>query len=470
MRLSDGRTEKDLSLLIKGGTVVSGGVRRVADVLVAGEKIIDVEPSIRADAQTVIDARGKFVFPGAIDVHTHMQLPVGGTVSSDDFFTGTRAAAFGGVTTILDFAMQSRGESLEQAAAKRRSEAEGRVCIDYGLHLGVTDLTDETMTEIPAMIDQGYPTFKLFMAYPELAVDDGELYAVLKTVSQAGGMVGVHAENMHLIRRFVRTLLSEGKTAPMYHEVSRPALAEAEAVTRAIMLAAETQSRLYFFHLSTGRGLAAIREARQKGLPVYAETCPQYLLLTKDRYREPDFRAARYVISPPLRTAEDQEALWSGLDDGSLQVVGSDHCPFRTDQKKLGEASFDRIPNGGPGVETLLPLLLSEGVGKGRLRLERLVEIVSTEPARLFGLYPRKGAVMAGSDADLVVIDPDRKVALSAETLHMNVDYTLYEGWVLKGYPDITISKGNVLCSQGRFFGAPGQGKFLARSKATHNK
>lgn len=451
--------------MIKGGTVVFGGVRRQADVLVQGDKIAKVEPGIRADVSRVIHVEGKYVLPGAIDVHTHMQLPVSGTVSADDFFTGTRAAAFGGVTTILDFATQSKGESLMETAAKRRSEAENKVCIDYSLHLGVTDLTDEIMTEIPVMIDRGYPSFKLFMTYPDLAVDDGELYVALKTVSEAGGLVGVHAENMHLIRHFVRTLLLEGKTAPMYHEVSRPALVEAEAVSRAIMIAAETNSNLYFFHLSTARGLAEIREARQKGFPVYAETCPQYLLLTRDQYRKPDFKAARYVMSPPLRGEEDQRALWSGLADGSLQVVGSDHCPFRTDQKKLGQESFDRIPNGGPGVETLLPLLLSEGVGKGRLTMECLVEILSTEPARLFGLYPRKGAIMAGADADLVIIDPDKEVALSAETLHTNIDYTLYEGFVLKGYPVMTISKGKVICSDGQFHGAPGAGKFVPRQK-----
>ena len=459
-----------MSLLIKGGTVVFGGLRSQADVLVEGEKIVKVEPSIRADASKVINVEGKYVLPGAIDVHTHMQLPVSGTVSADDFFTGTKAAAFGGVTTILDFATQCKGESLKETAAKRRTEADDKVCIDYSLHLGVTDLTDETLKEIPVMIDQGYPTFKLFMAYPGLALDDGELYVALKTVSGAGGMAGVHAENMHLIRRFVLTLLAEGKTAPMYHEVSRPALVEAEAVSRAIMLAAETRSDLYFFHLSTARGLAAIREAQQKGFPVYAETCPQYLLLNRDRYREPGFRAARYVMSPPLRGTEDQNALWSGLADGSLQVVGSDHCPFRTDQKELGRESFDRIPNGGPGVETLLPLLLSQGVGKGRLTMERLVEIVSTGPARLFGLYPRKGAVMAGSDADLVIIDPDKEVVLSAEILHTDIDYTLYEGFVLKGYPVMTISKGKVICAQGQFFGAPGEGRFIGRGKLPRSR
>ena len=454
-----------MSLLIKGGTVVFGGARRQTDVLVEGERIVKVEPSLHANVSTVIDAEGKFVLPGAVDVHTHMQLPVSGSVSADDFFTGTRAAAFGGVTTILDFATQSKGESLMETAAKRRSEAEGKVCIDYGLHLGITDFTDQTMVEIPLMIDQGCPSFKLFMAYPALALNDGELYAAIKTASEAGGMAGVHAENMHLIGRFVRTLLSEGKTAPRYHEISRPAFVEAEAVSRAILLASETKSNLYFFHLSSARGLAEIRKARERGLPVYAETCPQYLLLTRDKYKEPDLIAARYVISPPLRGEEDQEALWSGLADGSLQVVGSDHCPFRTEQKKVGMASFDRIPNGGPGVETLLPLLLSEGVGKGRLTIERLVEITSTEPAKLFGLYPKKGAVMAGSDADLVIIDPDKEVTLSAETLHMNVDYTLYEGYVLKGYPETTVRRGKVICSDGQFFGAAGDGRFIPRNK-----
>jgi dihydropyrimidinase len=454
-----------LSLLIKDGTVVFGGVRRQADVLVEGDRIVKVEPSIRADVSKTINAEGKYVLPGAIDVHTHMQLPVSGTVSADDFFTGTRAAAFGGVTTIIDFATQSKGESLKETAARRRSEAEEKVCIDYGLHLGITDLTDQTMSEIPLMIDQGYPSFKLFMAYPALALDDGELYAAIKTISEAGGMAGVHAENMHLIRHFVRTLLSEGKTTPMYHEMSRPAFVEVEAVRRAVMLASETRSSLYFFHLSTARGLAEIKKAQEKGFPIYAETCPQYLLLTKDKYREPNFKAARYVMSPPLRETEDQNALWSGLADGSLQVVGSDHCPFTTGQKKFGMEPFDRIPNGGPGVETLLPLLLSEGVGKGRLTMERLVEITSTGPARLFGLYPKKGAVMAGSDADLVIIDPDKEVALSPETLHMNLDYTLYEGYVLKGYPETTISKGKIICANGYFFGAPGEGKFIARNK-----
>ena len=454
-----------MSLLIKGGTVVSDGVRTKADVLVEGERIVKVEPFIRADATETIQADGKYVLPGAIDVHTHMQLPVSGTVSADDFFTGTRAAAFGGVTTILDFATQSKGESLERTAAKRRSEAEGRVCIDYGLHLGITDLTDQTLAEIPRMIDQGYPTFKLFMAYPALALDDGELYAAIRAVSEAGGMAGVHAENMHLINYFVRTLLSEGKTSPIYHEMSRPPFVETEAVSRAIRLASETKSRLYFFHLSTAGGLAEIKQARERGLPVYAETCPQYLLLTRERYRDPDVKAARYVISPPLRGSEDQRALWSGLAGGSLQVVGSDHCPFTTDQKNLGRESFVTIPNGGPGVETLLPLLLSEGVAKGRLTMERLSEITSTGPARLFGLYPRKGAVMAGSDADLAIIDPGREVTLSAETLHMNLDYTLYEGYVLKGYPESTISKGKVVCFNGRFLGAPGDGRFLARTR-----
>ncbi len=454
-----------MDLLIKGGTVVSGRRMFRADVLVEDGKIVQVDKEIKKDCGRLINAEGHYILPGGIDVHTHMQLPFGGTVSADDFFTGTRAAAFGGVTTIIDFAIQTRGESLKETLAKRKAEADGKVCIDYGLHVAVTDLTDDVMAEIPEIIEQGCPSFKLFMTYPGLAVDDGTLFFALKTASEAGGMVGVHAENMHLIERFVKNLLAEGKTGPMYHEVSRPNIVEAEAVSRAIMLAAETGSRLYFFHLSTAQGLAKIREARQKGQPVYAETCPQYLLLSRDNYREPDFRGARYVMSPPLRGREDQEALWSGLADGTLQVVGSDHCPFRTDQKKLGLEAFNKIPNGGPGVETLLPLLYSEGVVKGRLSMERLVDIVSEGPAKLFGLYPRKGAVMPGSDADLLIIDPDRELSLSADALHMNLDYTLYEGFKVKGYPMVTISKGKVICLDGQFLGKAGDGEFVFRNK-----
>ncbi|MFZ5634675.1 MAG: dihydropyrimidinase [Bacillota bacterium] len=454
-----------MSLLIKGGKVVFGGGTKESDILVKGDTIAAVGTGLEDREAEVIDARGKYVLPGAIDVHTHMQLPFGGTVSADDFANGTKAAAFGGVTTIIDFAIQAKGETLKETVAKRRAEADGKVYIDYGLHVAVTDLTDDVMAEIPSIIESGCPSFKLFMTYQGLAVDDGTLYFALKTASEAGGMVGVHAENMTLIDRMINKLLAEGKTAPMYHEVSRPVIAEAEAVSRAIMLAGDTGSRLYIFHLSSGAGLEKIRAAREKGSPVFAETCPQYLLLSRENYREPGFRGARYVMSPPLRGKEDQDALWAGLADGTLQAVGSDHCPFRTEQKKLGESAFNKIPNGAPGVETILPLLYSEGVGKGRLKLERLVEAVSTGPARLFGLYPRKGAVLPGSDADLVILDPDKEVALSSETLHMNVDYTPYEGFKVKGYPVVTVSRGKVVCKYGEFYGRRGDGKFISRGR-----
>ncbi|MHB8917168.1 MAG: dihydropyrimidinase [Desulfocucumaceae bacterium] len=454
-----------MSLLIKGGKVVFGRQVRETDILVKGETIAAVGPGLDAGGAEIVDAAGKFVLPGVIDVHTHMQLPFGGTVSADDFANGTKAAAFGGVTTIIDFAIQAKGESLKETVAKRRAEADGKVYIDYGLHVAVTDLTDGVMAEFPSIIESGCPSFKLFMTYQGLAVDDGTLYFALKTATEAGGMVGVHAENMTVIERMINKLLAEGKTAPMYHEVSRPVIAEAEAVSRAIMLAGDTGSRLYIFHLSSKPGLEKIREARQKGAPVFAETCPQYLLLSRDNYREPDFRGARYVMSPPLRGREDQEALWAGLADGTLQAMGSDHCPFRTEQKKLGESAFNKIPNGGPGTETILPLLYSEGVGKGRLTVERLAEVVSTGPAKLFGLYPKKGAILPGSDADLVIIDPGKEVALSPDTLHMNVDYTLYEGLKLKGYPVATVSKGRIICRDGEFYGRQGDGKFISRGK-----
>lgn len=458
-----------MSLLIKGGKVVFGGEVKEADILVKGSTIAAVGPGLDAGDAEVIEAGGKFILPGAIDVHTHMQLPFGGTVSADDFANGTKAAAFGGVTTIIDFAIQAKGEALRETVSKRRAEADGKVYIDYGLHVAITDLTDDIMAEIPSVIEAGCPSFKLFMTYQGLAVDDGTLYFALKTANEAGGMVGVHAENMTIIERMINKLLAEGKTEPMYHEVSRPVIAEAEAVSRAIMLAGDTGSRLYIFHLSSRPGLEKIREARQKGAPVFAETCPQYLMLSRDNYREPDFRGARYVMSPPLRGKEDQDALWAGLADGTLQAVGSDHCPFRTEQKKMGESAFNKIPNGGPGVETLLPILYSEGVGKGRLKLERLAEVTSTGPAKLFGLYPKKGAVLPGSDADLVIIDPDKEVVLSPGTLHMNVDYTLYEGLKTKGYPVATISRGKVICKNGEFYGSRGDGEFISRGKIDGN-
>ncbi len=454
-----------MDLVIRNGTIVTASDVFKADVGISGEKITAIGHGLTGERE--IDAEGKLVFPGMIDPHVHMALPFGGTVSADDFKDGTVAAACGGVTTIIDFAIQAKGKSLAETVEARRAEADPDVCIDYGLHPAITDFTPEVLAEVPEMIAAGMPTFKLFMTYEGWAVDDGTLFATLEAAGANGGMVGVHAENYKLLMYLIERLVAEGKTAPRYHAESRPDFCEAEAVARAILWAEQTNSPLYFFHLSSRAGLEYIIASRDRGFPIYAETCTQYLLLTDERYDEPDFGGAKYVMSPPLRKEADQKALWRGLATGDIQVVGSDHCPFTMEQKRLGEEVFTKIPNGAPGVETTLPLLYSEGVGKGRISLNRLVEVFSTNPAKLFGLYPEKGTIAVGTDADLVIFDPDREVTISVENLHMKADYTPYEGMKVKGYPVITISRGEVICEHGQFKGEAGRGRFIARKRIT---
>ncbi|WP_369017755.1 dihydropyrimidinase [Thermatribacter velox] len=451
-----------MELIIKNGTVVTAKETYLADVGVAGGKIVAIAEKLEDPEARVIDATGKYVMPGIIDGHVHLALPFGGTVSADDFSSGTKAAAFGGVTTIVDFAIQMKGESLADAIARRRAEADGKVCIDYGLHVGITDAREEVLREIPEVISNGCPTFKLFMTYDAFVVDDGTLLSIIEKTTDSGGMVGVHAENHKIIGYLTARLLSEGKTAPQYHAVSRPDWCEAEATSRAIRLAEAVGGKLYIFHLTCSRALDEVVAGRERGMPVYAETCPQYLLLTADCYLEPDFGGAKYVMSPPLRTAFDNEALWKGLRDGYLQVVGSDHCPFTMEQKKLGLGDFTKIPNGAPGVETTLPLLYSEGVLKGRISLNRMVEVLSTNPACLFGL-PNKGSLAVGYDADIVIFDPDKEVVLSYQDLHMCTDYSPYEGLRVKGYPVTTISRGRVIVENGIFTGDFTHGRFVAR-------
>lgn len=451
-----------MELVIKNGIVITATEIYVADIGVAGGKIVAIAESLEDPEARMIDAAGKYVMPGMIDGHVHLALPFGGTVSADDFSDGTRAAAFGGITTIVDFAIQMKGESLADAIAKRRAEADGKVCIDYSLHVGITDARPEVVEEIPAVIESGYPTFKLFMTYDDFVVDDGTLLAVIEKAAESGGMVGVHAENHKIIAHLTAKLLDEGKTAPQYHAASRPDWCEAEATGRAVRWAEVAGGRLYIFHLTCGKALNEVTAARDRGVAVYAETCPQYLLLTADRYLEPDFGGAKYVMSPPLRTAADNVALWEGLRRGDLQVIGSDHCPFTMEQKKLGLEDFTKIPNGAPGIETTLPLLYSEGVRKGRLTLNRMVEVISTNPARLFGL-PGKGSLAVGYDADIVIFDPEKEVILSHKNLHMQTDYNPYEGLKVKGYPITTISRGRVVVENGVFTGDFAHGRFVAR-------
>src|SRR6266478_8297725 len=411
--------------LIRNGTVVTAERSFAADILVEGETIRDIAPSLPAqNADRVIDATGMLLLPGGVDAHTHLDMPFGGTTSSDDFETGTRAAAFGGTTTIVDFAIQARGTRMRDALDTWWKKAEGKACIDFGLHMIVTDLGVAGLEDMDDLVNEGVASFKLFMAYPNvLMVDDATIFRALKRTAKNGALVCMHAENGSVIDVIVQQALAEGKTAPVYHALTRPTIAEAEAVNRAIALAEIAHAPVYIVHLSSEDALNQVREARSRGVPAFAETCPQYLLLSIDELKRPGFEGAKYVFTPPLREKENLPKLWDGLKDDNLQVVSTDHCPFCfEDQKILGKDDFTKIPNGGPGVENRLQLLYHHGVNEGRLSLNRFVELVSTTPAKLFGLYPRKGELAAGSDADIVVWDPNAELEISAKTHHMRVD------------------------------------------------
>ena len=455
-----------MTTLIQNGTIVTADRTYEADVLVEGEKIKDIAPGLPAQiADRILDARGMYVIPGGIDVHTHMDMPFGGTMSSDDFETGTRAAAFGGTTTLIDFAIQPKGTRMRDALDTWWKKADGKTCIDYGLHLIVTDLPEAGLEDMDAMVGEGVASFKLFMAYPGvLMVDDATIFKALSRTAKNGALICMHAENGSVIDVIVQRALAEGKTAPIYHALTRPTTAEAEAVHRAIAMAEMAGAPVYIVHLSSEAALNQVREARDRGVPVFAETCPQYLLLSIEELERPDFEGAKYVFTPPLREKENLPKLWDGLKHDHLQVVSTDHCPFCfEDQKVLGRNDFTKIPNGGPGVENRLQLLFHHGVNQGKLSLNRFVEVVSTTPARLFGLYPRKGTIAVGSDADIVIWDPGAEHTISAKTRHMRVDYSMFEGWKVKGNARTVLSRGEVIVDGGKFTGRAGQGQFLRR-------
>jgi dihydropyrimidinase len=464
--------------LISGGTVVTTTGTIEADVLVAGEKIAAVlardltgepgQPPADAPAaeaaDRVIDATGKYVLPGGIDVHTHMEMPFGGTFSSDTFETGTQAAAWGGTTTIVDFAVQAKGTSLLATLDKWHAKADGNCSIDYGFHMIVSDVNDSTLKEMDACIAAGVNSFKMFMAYPGVFyATDGEILLAMQQAARSGATVMMHAENGIAIDQLVAQAVAAGRTDPVNHGLTRPPELEGEATSRAITLAKVADCPLYIVHLSASQALAAVAEARDNGQNVFAETCPQYLYLSLDDLARPDFEGAKFVASPPLRTKEHQDSLWRGLRTNDLSVVSTDHCPFCfKDQKVLGRGDFSKIPNGMPGVEHRMDLLHA-GVVAGQLTLPRWVEVASTTPARMFGLYPRKGVIAAGSDADIVVYDPAARQTLSATTHHMNVDYSAYEGMELTGRVVTTLSRGRVVIDDGTFHGRPGDGAFLPR-------
>jgi dihydropyrimidinase len=457
-----------MSVLFKGGTIVNATGCYRADVFAEGDKIQAIGIKLDKRADEVVEAKGKYILPGAIDPHTHISMPFMGTYSQDDFETGTIAAACGGVTCLVDFDLQQKGESLLEALERQKALAEGKACIDYSLHLAVMDPRPEIIAEVKqACRDYGTPSFKIFMVY-DFRVDDATMIKLLEETKKYGGLVQVHAENVYIIQHMNEVLAKQGKLQPYYHAVSRPNIAEEEAIHRASKMVELTGSRIYIVHLSSKEGLWIVKQARDRGVNVYAETCPQYLLLDEKRYKEPKWNGAKYVMSPPLRTKESNVALWEGLKGGDLQVVATDHCPFDFKGKKdmFGKDDYKKIPNGAPGIETLLMLIHSEGVVKGRISLERMVEVLSTGTARMFGLKD-KGEITVGKDADIVVFDPKQKFTITQKKLHMNVDYTPYEGMKVTGMPSAVYARGKQVArwngKQMEFVGDVGRGRFIKR-------
>ena len=455
-----------MSVLIKNGTIVTATDLYKGDIFIQDERITTIGTSLSMQADRVIDATGKYVLPGGIDVHTHLDMPFGGTVSADDFESGTIAAAHGGTTAIVDFAIQYKGQTLHHAWETWMKKADGKAAIDYGFHMIITELTDQVEQEMDALVGQGVSSFKLFMAYPGVfMLDDASIFRALLRTGKNGGTICMHAENGGVIDVLVKKALAEGKTAPKYHALTRPARAEAEATHRAIALAEIADVPIYIVHLSSAEALEMVTEARDRGLPAYAETCPQYLFLSYDNYEEPGFDGAKYVMSPPLRPKANQNRLWRGLAFDDLQAIATDHCPFcMKEQKTMGEGDFSKIPNGAPGIETRLSLVYDGGVRPGRISLNRFVELTSTSPAKIFGLFPRKGTIAPGSDADIVVFDPKKSMTLSARTHHMKVDYNPYEGREVTGVTDTVLSRGRVIIDGGKFVGKAGAGAVVKRS------
>jgi dihydropyrimidinase len=456
-----------LGILIKNGTIVTARDLYKGDILIEGETITRIGTDLDARPDdSVVDATDRYVLPGGIDVHTHFELPFMGTVSADDFETGSKAAICGGTTSFVDFVIPEKGKPLSDALTLWRKKADGRAVADYGFHMAITEYNEAIADEIPSIIEQGITSFKCFMAYKGLfQVDDGQLISVLTDVGSHGGLVSVHAENGDMISILMSRFLAEGKITPEYHWRAHPAIAEAEAVERALTLARFAEQPLYIVHLSSADGLEKVKAAVARGDRVFAETCPQYLLLSSDLYCQPDFEGAKYVMSPPLRPQDHLERMWRGVAQGYIQTVATDHCSFNfSGQKDMGRDDFTKIPNGIPSVGDRFNLLFTYGVGHGRIGLNRFVEVVSTGPARIFGMYPQKGSIVVGGDADLVIFDPLAVGEISAETQQHNVDYSAYEGMKLKGLPESVLLRGKFAVRDGKYVGEQGKGRFIARS------
>jgi dihydropyrimidinase len=455
-----------MKTLIKNGRIVTAVDDYHGDILIEDEIITLIGQKLEMEADKVIDASGKLVFPGGIDPHTHMELPFGGTFSSDDFFTGTRAAAFGGTTTIIDFAVQNKGESMLKGVDTWHEKAEPKAVIDYGFHLITTEFEDGQEKEMYKLMDEGITSFKLFMAYPGVFLaDDATIFRAMSAAGKRGGLICMHAENGIVINEIIKRFLAEGKTAPKYHALTRPTIAEGEGVHRAIAIAEMAESPVYIVHLSCTDALNKVREARDRGISAFAETCPQYLFHSIDDYGE-SWDGARYVMTPPLRERHNCADLWKGLKMDDLQVISTDHCPFcMKEQKELGKDSFALIPNGAPGVENRMSLIYNGGVMENRVSLNRFVELTSTAAAKMFGMFPKKGTIAIGSDADIVIFDPEKEHTFGVENEHMQVDYSSYEGWKVKGKVEVVLSRGRVVIENGECHVERGSGQFIKRGE-----
>src|SRR6202795_183304 len=454
-----------MKTLIRNGQIITAVDNYKADILIEDERVSVIGAKLEMAADVVIDAANKLVIPGGIDPHTHMELPFGGTTAADDFRTGTIAAAHGGTTTIIDFAVQYKGQSLIEGVDNWHKKAEGKCAIDYGFHLITTELEDRQIEEMYTVMDEGVTSFKMFMAYPGVfLVDDATIFRAMSAAGARGGLICMHAENGIVINEIIKHALAKGHTAPKYHALTRPTVAEAEGVHRAIAIAEMAESPVYIVHLSCADALNQVRQARDRGIPAFAETCPQYLFLSIDAYGE-GFDGAKYVMTPPLRDKANQAELWKGLKMDDLQVISTDHCPFcMKEQKELGRDDFTKIPNGAPGVEHRVSLIYT-GVVENRISLNRFVELTSTAAAKMFGLFPKKGTIAVGSDADIVIFDGDSEQTLGVATHHMNVDYSAYEVRKIRGTVDTVLSRGSIVIQNGEFKGKSGNGKFLKRGE-----
>ena len=457
-----------MSLLIRGGRIVTAADDYVADVLVDGERISLIGADLDVAADRTIEASGKYVLPGCIDPHTHLDMPFGGTVTIDDFESGQGSAACGGTTCHVDFCIQGQGQTFAQALETWHSKANGRTLIDYGFHIAVTDLRDEErLEELATLPEQGITSYKLFMAYKNvLQVDDETLFRAMEVAAASGALVMVHAENGDAIDVLVREALARGDTAPINHALTRPPELEGEATNRAIQLARIAGSPLYVVHVTCREAVDPIRRAREQGWSVWGETCTQYLFRSIDDLALAGFEGAKYVYSPPAREPSNHDVLWDAVRTDALSAISTDHCAFLWDgQKTLGKDDFTKIPNGGPGLEDRLKMIHHFGAGSGRISLNRMVDLLATQPARLFGLYPRKGTIAIGADADIVVFDPERRETISASTHHSKCDYSLYEGTEVAGAPEHVLLRGSLLVEDGELVAVPGTGRFVQRAR-----